>query len=67
MHFLNNHWSSSTKEMSFPITIAYPPFLIAALPLWGWHTGGQWFIVSYDTAYKQEHYKKPLHWANQPQ
>jgi len=28
---------------------------------------GQWFIVSYDSAYKQENYKKPLHWANQPQ
>jgi len=24
-------------------------------------------IVSYDSANKQEHYKKPLHWANQPQ
>jgi len=28
---------------------------------------GQWFIVSYDSANKQEHYKKSLHWANQPQ
>jgi len=27
----------------------------------------EWFIVSYDSANKQEHYKKPLHWANQPQ
>jgi len=22
---------------------------------------GEWFIVSYDSANKQEHYKKPLH------
>jgi len=27
---------------------------------------GQWFVVSYDSANKQEHYKKPLHSANQP-
>ena len=30
-------------------------------------TIGQWFIVSYDSANKQVHNKKPLHWANQPQ
>jgi len=28
---------------------------------------GQWFIVSYDSTNKQDHYKKPLHWANKPQ
>jgi len=28
---------------------------------------GQWFIVLYDSANKQDHNKKPLHWANQPQ
>jgi len=28
---------------------------------------GQWFIVSYDSANKQEHNKKLLHSANQPQ
>jgi len=27
---------------------------------------GQWLIVSYDSANKHEHYKKPLHRANQP-
>jgi len=28
---------------------------------------GQWFIDSYDSANKKEHYKKPLYWANQAQ
>jgi len=28
---------------------------------------GQWFLVSFDSANKQDHIKKPLHWANQPQ
>jgi len=27
-------------------------------------TNGQWFIVSYDSANKPEHYKKPLPWAS---